>query len=295
MAGPPSGIIEFMAAKSKATKAACVVGWPVEHSRSPLIHGYWIKQYGLDAEYRREAVPTEKFVDFIDHLAARGYVGANVTIPHKEAACALSKADDRAEKVGAANTLWLDGTTLRSTNTDVEGFINNLDASAAGWNRGLETVVVLGAGGTARAVVYGLSERGVKRIHVVNRTLDRAVALREEFGARINPVRWEELGGLLSSASLLVNTTSLGMTGKPSLTVNLNRLPPSAVVADVVYAPLETGLLASARARGLRVVDGLGMLLHQAVRGFELWFGVRPEVTPNLRAVVEADLLRDQA
>ncbi len=283
-----------MAAKSKATRAACVVGWPVEHSRSPLIHGYWIKQYGLDAEYRREAVPAEKFVDFIDHLATRGYVGANVTIPHKEAACALAKADDRAAKVGAANTLWLDGTTLRSTNTDVEGFINNLDASAAGWNRGLETVVVLGAGGTARAVVYGLSERGVKRIHVVNRTLDRAVALREEFGARINPVRWEELGGLLSNAGLLVNTTSLGMTGKPSLTINLNRLPPSAVVADVVYAPLETGLLASARARGLRVVDGLGMLLHQAVRGFELWFGVRPEVTPNLRAVVEADLLRDQ-
>jgi shikimate dehydrogenase len=284
-----------MAAKSKVAKAACVIGWPVEHSRSPLIHGYWIKKYRINAEYRREAVPPEKFADFVGHLAARGYVGANVTIPSKEAACALSKADDRADKVGAANTLWLDGATLRSTNTDVEGFINNLDASAAGWNRGLETVVVLGAGGTARAVVYGLSERGVKRIHVVNRTLDRAVALREAFGAQVNPVRWEELGGLLSSAGLLVNTTSLGMTGKPSLTVNLNRLPPSAVVADAVYAPLETGLLASARARGLRVVDGLGMLLHQAVRGFELWFGVRPEVTPDLRALVEADLLRDQA
>ena len=156
-------------------------------------------------------------------------------------------------------------------------------------------MVVLGAGGTARAVVYGLSERGARRIHVVNRTLDRAVALREEFGKPVNPVRWEELGGLLSSAGLLVNTTSLGMTGKPPLTVNLSRLPPSAVVADVVYAPLETALLAAARARGLRTVDGLGMLLHQAVRGFELWFGVRPEVTPDLRALVEADLLRDQA
>jgi shikimate dehydrogenase len=284
-----------MALKSKGKKAACVIGWPVEHSRSPLIHGYWIKKYRINAEYVREAVPPEKFVDFIEHLAERGYVGANVTIPNKEAACALTKADDRASKVGAANTLWLDGATLRSTNTDVEGFIDNLDASASGWNRGLETVVVLGAGGTARAVVYGLSDRGVQRIHVVNRTLDRAVALREEFGARVNPVRWEELGGLLSSAGLLVNTTSLGMTGKPALTINLNRLPPSAVVADVVYAPLETGLIASARARGLRVVDGLGMLLHQAVRGFELWFGVRPEVTPELRALVEADLLRDQA
>jgi shikimate dehydrogenase len=294
MAGPPSGIIDFMAAKSKV-KAACVIGWPVEHSRSPLIHGYWIKKYKLNADYRREAVSPENFEEFVGTLAKRGYVGANVTIPNKEAARALSKADVRAEKVGAANTLWLDGTTLRSTNTDVEGFINNLDASAAGWNRGLDTVVVLGAGGTARAVVYGLGERGAKRIHVVNRTIDRAVALREEFGKQVNPVRWEELGGLLSSASLLVNTTSLGMTGKPPLTVNLAKLPPSAVVADVVYAPLVTPLLAAARARGLRTVDGLGMLLHQAVRGFELWFGVRPEVTPDLRALVEADLIRDQA
>jgi shikimate dehydrogenase len=283
-----------MAAKSKI-KAACVIGWPVEHSRSPLIHNYWIKKYKLNAEYRREAVPPDKFEEFVTHLAERGYVGANVTIPNKEAARALSKADDRADKVGAANTLWLDGSTLRSTNTDVEGFIHNLDAGTAGWNRGLETVVVLGAGGTARAVVYGLSDRGVKRIHVVNRTLGRAIALREEFGTRVNPVRWEELGGLLSNAGLLVNTTSLGMAGNPPLTINLNRLPPSAVVADVVYTPLETALLAGARARGLRTVDGLGMLLHQAVRGFELWFGERPEVTPELRGLVEADLLRDQA
>jgi shikimate dehydrogenase len=276
-------------------KAACVIGWPVEHSRSPLIHGYWIKKYGLNAEYRREAVPPDRFEAFVRGLGARGYVGANVTIPNKEAARALSKADDRADKVGASNTLWLDGSALRSTNTDVEGFINNLDASASGWNRGLETAVVMGAGGTARAVVYGLSERNVKRIHVVNRTLDRAVALRDEFGKRVNPLRWEELGGLLGGAGLLVNTTSLGMTGKPPLTVNLARLPASAVVADVVYAPLETALLAAARARGLRTVDGLGMLLHQAVRGFELWFGVRPEVTSELRALVEADLRREQA
>ncbi len=276
-------------------KAACVIGWPVEHSRSPLIHGYWIEKYGLNAEYRREAVPPDQFEAFVRGLGARGYAGANVTIPNKEAARALSKADDRADKVGAANTLWLDGSALRSTNTDVEGFINNLDASVSGWNRGLETAVVMGAGGTARAVVYGLSERDVKRIHVVNRTLDRAVALREEFGKRINPLRWEELGGLLGGAGLLVNTTSLGMTGKPPLTVNLARLPASAVVADVVYAPLGTALLAAARARGLRTVDGLGMLLHQAVRGFELWFGVRPEVTPELRALVEADLRREHA
>jgi shikimate dehydrogenase len=283
-----------MAARSK-TKAACVIGWPVEHSRSPMIHGYWIKQHGLNAEYRREAVPPDQFKAFVSQLAKRGYVGANVTIPHKEAARALSKPDDRAEVIGAANTLWLDGRTLRSTNTDVEGFINNLDASAPGWNRGLETAVVIGAGGTARAVVYGLSERDVGRIHVVNRTFERAVSLCEDFGPRTHPVRWEELGGLCSGAGLLVNTTSLGMTGKPPLVINLAGLPASAVVADVVYAPLETALLAAARDRGLRTVDGLGMLLHQAVRGFELWFGVRPEVTAELRAMVEADLMRDQA
>jgi shikimate dehydrogenase len=275
-------------------KAACVIGWPVEHSRSPLIHGYWIRQHGLDAEYRREAVPPEKFEPFVTRLAEHGYVGANVTIPNKEAALALSKGDERARTVGAANTLWLDGGTLRSTNTDVEGFIDNLDAAAPGWERGLETAVVLGAGGTARAVVYGLNERSVPHIHVVNRTLERAIALREAFGTHVHPLRWEELNGLLAGAGLVVNTTSLGMTGSPPLPINLKSLPASAVVADVVYAPLETPLLAAARERGLRTVDGLGMLLHQAVRGFELWFGVRPQVTPELRALVETDLARRQ-
>jgi shikimate dehydrogenase len=283
-----------MPAPEKASKkAACVIGWPVEHSRSPLIHGYWIRQLGVDAEYRREAVPPEGFAQFVKDLAGHGYVGANVTIPHKEAALALSKADDRAEAVGAANTLWLDRGTLYSTNTDVEGFVNNLDAAAPNWDRGLETAVVLGAGGTARAVVYGLVEHGVERIHLVNRNLDRALALRDRFGARINPMRGEERNGLLAGAGLLVNTTSLGMAGQPPLAIKLNGLPPSAVVADVVYAPLETPLLAAARARGLRTADGLGMLLHQAVRGFELWFGVRPQVTAELRALVEADLARD--
>jgi shikimate dehydrogenase len=276
------------------TKAACVIGWPVEHSRSPLIHGYWIRQHGLDAEYRREAVPPEEFEAFATRLAEHGYVGANVTIPNKEAALRLSDADERARRVGAANTLWLDGATLRSTNTDVEGFIDNLDAAAPNWDRGLETAVVLGAGGTARAVVYGLVERGVPRLRVVNRTFDRAVALCEEFGGRVKPARWEELDGITAGAGLLVNTTSLGMTGSPPLAINLDRLPGSAVVADVVYAPLRTALLAAAGARGLRIVDGLGMLLHQAVRGFELWFGVRPQVTPELRALVEADLVRSE-
>jgi shikimate dehydrogenase len=279
----------------EASKAACVIGWPVEHSRSPLIHNYWIEQLGLAADYRREGVPPERFEDFVHHLAKHGYVGANVTIPHKQAALKQSRADDRAKAIGAANTLWLDGATLRSTNTDVEGFIDNLDAAAPAWDRGLETAVVIGAGGTARAVVYGLLERDVPRINVVNRNVERAQALAREFGARVHSLRWEECTGLLAGAGLLVNTTSLGMTGSPPLELNLKRLPVSTVVADVVYAPLETPLLAAARARGLRAVDGLGMLLHQAVRGFELWFGVRPQVTPQLRALVEADLARRPA
>ena len=224
--------------------------------------------------------------------ADHGYVGANVTVPHKEAALALSDADDRAEAVGAANTLWLDDGKLRATNTDVEGFINNLDAGVPGWDRGLETAVVLGAGGAARAVVFGLLERGIERIHVVNRNFDRATALHKKFGDRVHPLRWEEKTGLLAGAGLLVNATSLGMSGQPALDINLNRLPLSAVVADIVYAPLETALLKAARERGLRTVDGLGMLLHQAVGGFERWFGVRPQVTEALRALVAADLMR---
>jgi shikimate dehydrogenase len=275
------------------SRAACVIGWPAGHSRSPLIHNYWIKQHGIDGEYRREAVPPEAFEDFVRSLAAKGYVGANVTLPHKEAALALSEPDDRAEAVGAANTLWLDGRTLRSTNTDVEGFVENLDASCKGWDRGLDDAVVLGAGGAARAIVYALVQRGIERIHVANRTLARAQEFRERFGKSINPVRWEEVSGLLGDSDLLVNTTSLGMAGQPDIELPLHRLPPSAVVADIVYTPLETKLLADARRHGLRTADGLGMLLHQAVRGFELWFGVRPEVTPDLRALVEADLRQD--
>jgi shikimate dehydrogenase len=275
---------------SDAVKAVCVIGWPIEHSRSPLIHNFWIKQLGLNAEYRREAVPPEQFGEFVKDLAARGYVGANVTLPHKQAALTVSAPDAKAEAVGAANTLYLVNGELRSTNTDVEGFLDNLDASVSGWDRGLETAVVVGAGGGARAIIVALRERGAARIHVVNRTFERAKALSDEFGETINPVRWEEMGGLVATANLFVNTTTLGMRGQPPLNVACRRLPASAVVADLVYVPLETPLLKSAREQGLRTADGLGMLLYQAVRGFELWFGVRPQVTPDLRALIEADL-----
>lgn len=276
---------------SKEHKAVCVIAWPAGHSRSPLIHNYWIKQHKLDAEYRREAVPPEKFADFVKNLSVNGYVGANITVPHKEAALKLSEPDDRARAVGAANTLWYDDGKLRSTNTDVEGFLANLDAATPGWDRGLSTAVVLGAGGGSRAVVFALLAREVGRVYVINRTEARAKALQKKFGARVQVAGWEETTGLLGGAGLLVNTTTLGMVGQPPLEFNL-RCPPSLVVADLVYDPLVTGLLASARARGLRTADGLGMLLHQAVRGFQLWFGVRPVVTAELRALVEADLLK---
>jgi shikimate dehydrogenase len=277
---------------SDGVRAACVIGWPVKHSRSPLIHGHWIKQYGLDAAYRREEVAPETFTDFIVHLAEHGYVGANITIPHKEMALALSEPDDRARAVGAANTLWYDGGRLNSTNTDVEGFTANLDEVLPDWEARVGEAVVLGAGGSARAVIYGLIERGVTRIDVVNRTPERAEALRARFGDAVHAAHWTALPHLLTRTGLLVNTTSLGMTGQPPLEVDLTPLPRHAVVADLVYAPLQTSLLAAARARQLVTADGLGMLLHQAVRGFQLWFGMRPAVTPELRALVEVDLAR---
>jgi shikimate dehydrogenase len=277
---------------TSSVKAACVIGWPVEHSRSPLIHNYWIKQLGLTAEYRREAVAPERFAEFVSALAAHGYVGANVTVPHKEAALALAAADARAQAVGAANTLWLDNGVLRATNTDVEGFIANLDAGAPGWDRGLRSAMVLGAGGAARAVIFGLIERGVPLVRVVNRSMARAVALRDAFGQHIEPLPWEKMDECLAETGLLVNATTLGMSGQGALTVRLDRLPVSAVVADLIYVPLETALIKAARQRGLRAVDGLGMLLYQADGGFERWFGVRPTVTPALRALVEADLMR---
>ncbi len=272
-------------------RAACLIGWPAAHSRSPLIHQYWLRTLGIEGGYTIEAVPPEGFAEFVLHLAGHGFVGANVTIPHKERALELSVPDERARAVGAANTLWYDGAQLRSTNTDVEGFIHNLDACAPGWDRATEAVV-LGAGGSSRAVVFGLLERGIARVNLVNRNLDRARALASPFGAAVEPVGWDAVDGLLPRAGLLVNTTSLGMHGQPALEIDLDKLGADAVVADLVYVPLQTGLLAAAQARKLKTADGLGMLLHQAVRGFELWFGQRPQVTPELRALIEADLTK---
>ena len=273
-------------------RRACVIGWPVEHSRSPLIHRYWLKQYGLDGAYEKEAVKPEDLPAFLGGLAARGYAGANITLPHKEAVLRLATvADEAARTIGAANTLWLDEAgRLNASNTDAYGFMTNLNAVAPGWNEGRRPVMVLGAGGAGRAVLHGLLAEGASRILLANRTSGRAQELADAFGPAVTVVDWRERDRALLGCGLLVNATSLGMTGKEALDLDLALLPSDAVVADLVYSPLETRLLAAARGRDNRAVDGLGMLLHQAVPGFERWFGVRPAVTDELRAHVAASL-----
>ena len=273
-------------------RRACVIGWPVEHSRSPVIHRYWLKQYGLDGAYEKEAVKPEDLPAFLGGLAARGYAGANVTLPHKEAALRLATvADEAARTIGAANTLWLDEAgRLNASNTDAYGFMTNLNAVAPDWNEGRRPVMVLGAGGAGRAVLHGLLAEGASRILLANRTPGRAQELADAFGPAVTVVDWRERDRALLGCGLLVNATSLGMTGKEALDLDLALLPSDAAVADLVYSPLETRLLAAARGRDNRAVDGLGMLLHQAVPGFERWFGVRPAVTDELRAHVAASL-----
>jgi shikimate dehydrogenase len=279
-------------------RRACVMGWPVEHSRSPLIHRYWLKQYGIDGAYEKEAVPPGEVEAFLRGLGERGYVGANVTLPHKLAALkAADIADGAAYAIGAANTLWLDQAgKLNATNTDAYGFMTNLEAQAPGWNAGRRPVLVIGAGGAARAILYGLLQAGAGKTLLANRTCDKAEALAAYFGSMsvtanwIEVVDWDERNRAVAECGLLVNTTSLGMSGQPWLDLELHGLQENAVVADIVYTPLVTPLLAAARNRGRATVDGLGMLLHQAVPGFEHWFRVRPEVTPELRAHVAASL-----
>jgi shikimate dehydrogenase len=270
--------------------AACVVGYPARHSRSPMLHGYWIKRYGLDADYRAEEIPPGEIREFLTHLADHGYVGCNVTMPHKDIAFELSEPDERAIAVGAANTLWLENGRLRSTNTDIEGFLGALDAAAPGWDQRTSEAIVLGAGGAGRALVYGLIERGIGSIHLVNRTVEKSEAMRERFGERVIPARWDQLPELLSGARLLANATSLGMHDQPPLEIDISGMADDAVVSDIVYVPLTTPLLAAAKARGLATSNGLDMLLHQAVRGFELWFGKRPEVTRELYDLLAADI-----
>jgi len=275
------------------TARAFVVGHPIRHSRSPLIHGHWLAEHGLDGSYERIDVAPEAFEAFFRGLPASGFAGGNVTIPHKEAAYQLADSlTERAKKIGAVNTLIVEGDRVRGDNTDAPGFIAHLDYSLGErWpERTGGSALVLGAGGAARAIVVGLVERGLS-VRVANRSPERARVLAELDPEHIEALAWEAVPDALSDTGLLVNTTSLGMAGHPPLEIDLAPLPDRAAVADIVYVPLETPLLAAARARGLAAVDGLGMLLHQAVPGFEAWFGLRPEVTPALRQTIVADLV----
>jgi len=269
---------------------ACVIGHPVAHSRSPLIHGYWLKTLGIAGAYARADVAEGDFPNFFRHLRSQGYVGANVTVPHKEAAFRLVDArDDAARAIGAVNTVWYEGDRFVGGNTDAYGFIAHLDATLPRWNETTRRAVVLGAGGAARAVIHALLERGVE-IAVVNRTQARAQGLAAHFGQRVSVESFLGLPQRLGRADLVVNTTSLGMMGAPPLDLDLVALKPTAIVYDIVYVPLETEFLRAAKQRGHRIVDGLGMLLHQAVPGFARWFGATPRVTAELRSLVESDI-----
>jgi shikimate dehydrogenase len=272
-------------------RRACVIGWPIEHSRSPLIHGHWLRAYGIEGRYEKRAVKPEEIDSFLASLAAQGYAGANVTVPHKEAALrAAAHADEAARSVGAANTLWFENGALHASNTDIYGFLRNLDDQAPGWDQTGRPAVVLGAGGAARAVLRGLIARGFDEIRLLNRTLERAIELAGFFGDGVQVLDWELRSAALEGAALLVNTATLGMKNAAPLDIRLAALPHAAVVNDIVYVPLETPLLRRAREHGCRAADGLGMLLHQAVPGFETWFGVRPQVTEELRRLVLRDI-----
>ena len=272
---------------SGKAKLAGVMGWPIGHSCSPRLHGYWLAHHGIDGAYVPLPVGPEHLAQALKALPILGFAGVNLTIPHKEAAVAfVDRLEPRARRAGAVNTIIVRDTALIGDNTDGLGFLENLRAAASGWRPAAGPAVVLGAGGTARAVVAALLDVGVPEIRLINRTTARAEAIADALGGQIRVRDWSERDQALESATLLVNTTALGMVGAPRLALALDALPPHAVVNDVVYTPLETELLAAARARGHPAVDGLGMLLHQARPGFAAWFGVEPAVTPQLRAFV---------
>ena len=274
-------------------RKACIIGYPVSHSRSPMIHNHWLGMYHIDGSYDFAEVKPEDFAPFIGSMLGNGFVGGNITIPHKTSLLSLSKyRTASADAAGAANTLWFENGESCVDNTDVIGFLVNLDIGATGWDRHATTAVVLGAGGASRGIIYGLLQRGFTRIIVANRTYSASEALVAVFGQAIVAIHWHETERWLAEADLLVNTTSLGMYGQPQLDLKLINLPSHAVVTDAVYVPLETSFLTTARLRGLRTVCGLGMLLHQAAPGFERWFGIKPTVTPELTRLIEDDIER---
>ena len=274
------------------TKHAFVCGHPISHSRSPIIHSHWLQKSGIAGDYTALDVSPQDLSAFMARIRSGAFVGGNVTIPHKEAACALADSRETVAKIiGAANTLWMEGGKLCATNTDAHGFAANLDERSPGWDL-QETALVIGAGGASRAVIHALIERGFQTIHVANRTEGRARELADRFGAKVRPHPFAALNELAVDAGLLVNTTSLGMKGQGAIPLDMDRVSAHALVTDIVYIPLITPFLADAKAHGLKTADGLGMLLHQAVPGFEKWFAVRPHVTGELRAMIIADMDR---
>jgi shikimate dehydrogenase len=265
---------------------AGIIGWPVEHSLSPRLHGFWLERHKIDGAYVALAVRPEDLFEVLRLLPRIGFRGANITVPHKEAAlAAMDEVEPLARSIGAVNTVVVraDG-SLEGRNTDAYGFLENLRQGAAHWHPPHKPAAVIGAGGAARAICVALLDVGVPEIYLVNRTPERAERLAEELGDQVIAIRWENHAAALGEAALVVNATTLGMKGEPETLLDLKLLPKTAVVTDIVYTPLETPLLAAARKRGNPVVDGLGMLIHQARPGFEAWFGVRPEATDELRA-----------
>jgi shikimate dehydrogenase len=278
------------------TRLAGVLGWPVAHSRSPRLHNYWIARHGVNGAYLPLPVAPEHFATAVRALGTLGFAGANVTVPHKLAAlAACDEVSEAARRIGAVNTLVFRAEgALFGTNTDAEGFAANLQAVAPGFDASAAPALVLGAGGAARAVVVALLDAGAAEIRLTNRSAARAAALAAEMGDACKAVPWAERSGALAGIGLVVNTTSLGMTGQPPLDIALDDLPAAAVVNDIVYDPLTTPLLRAAAARGNPAVDGLGMLLHQARVGFQAWFGVEPKVDDALRKHVAKDLMDRQ-
>ena len=267
---------------------AGVIGSPISHSRSPQMHGHWLRTYGIKGFYVPLHVDAANLRDVLRTLPKMGFVGANVTIPHKEAVLEIADhVTDRATLIGAANTLiFLEDGTIHADNTDGYGFMENLRSGAPNWKPESGAAAVIGAGGAARAVIVALLDAGVPEILLSNRTRIRAERLRSDFGARVSVIDWVQIGNMIENAALLVNTSSLGMLGKPEMRIPLDGLNPSTVVTDLVYTPLRTKLLEVAEAKGCVTVDGLGMLLHQGVPGFERWFGTRPTVDEATRAAV---------
>ena len=276
------------------TIQAGVIGWPVSHSLSSRLHGFWLKELGIDGTYSALAVAPDGLENFLRSLPEQGFAGVNLTLPHKEAAAIIvDTMDSVASRIGAVNTIVVgaDG-SLAGSNTDGYGFIENLKSCAPEWTADNKSAVILGAGGAARAIIAALLDAGLKELRLVNRTLSRAESLKDDIGGAIIVVPWADRTKVLEGAGLLVNTTTLGMTDEEPLEIDLSPLPAKAVVTDIVYAPLTTPLLKDAAGRGNLTVDGLGMLLHQARPGFDQWFGAEPVVTDALRAHVLEGLER---